>query len=262
MRNRHRCAESTRTPRPPGGWKWVILPGEGLKGVALLGIDPAFDGMTFEAKFLLCEAQSGASRYAYLLNHEVNTSDHLRDRMLHLKSGIHLDKIKFSIFIKELRRCPNCDSPDRASLERRSRRYSSTLRLIESRRGRLLPDFLVTALKRAIALAQMKDLPEPVGKHLDFDVTRSIQILFDIYRVVGERRLCFGTSGCKCKGQFLGLARNFMPLPPPPAAAFSTGYPSRGRFGRALIAFDRAVRPGHGEFPPGPRPVWRRSCRP
>src|SRR5690606_27658916 len=59
---------------------------------------------------------------------------------------------------------------------------------VEGRRIRLLPDLLVAALQRAVALAEMDAAPHAVAEYLDFDVARLFEIFLDVDRVV--------TKGC------------------------------------------------------------------
>ena len=79
---------------------------------------------------------------------------------------------------------------------------------VERRRGAFLPDFLVAALQRAVALAEMDGVALAVAEHLDFDVARPLEIFFEIDRVVAERGLGFGARGRK-RGRklVLGCAR-------------------------------------------------------
>src|SRR5262249_5858185 len=55
--------------------------------------------------------------------------------------------------------------------------------------GALLPDLLIAALQRAVALAQMDSAAVAVAQHLDFDVARVREIFLEIKRVVAERGL-------------------------------------------------------------------------
>src|SRR5690606_40966870 len=55
---------------------------------------------------------------------------------------------------------------------------------VEGRRGSFLPDLLVPALQRAVALAEMDGIALSVTQHLDLDVSRLRKILFDVECVV------------------------------------------------------------------------------
>src|SRR5690606_28468013 len=64
--------------------------------------------------------------------------------------------------------------------------------LVEQRRWRLLDDFLVAALDRAFALAEMNDIAVLVPQHLNFDVPGIDDELLDENPVVAEARLRLG----------------------------------------------------------------------
>jgi len=57
---------------------------------------------------------------------------------------------------------------------------------VEQRRGCLFNDLLIAALDRAFALAEIDHMPMLVAEHLDFDVTRIDDELFDEDAIVAE----------------------------------------------------------------------------
>ena len=59
---------------------------------------------------------------------------------------------------------------------------------VEQWARRLLDDFLVAALDRAFALAQMHDIAVRVAEHLDLDVTRLFDVFFEKDPVVAKAR--------------------------------------------------------------------------
>ncbi len=96
-----------------------------------------------------------AGSQAYLRFHQVHTSNHFGDRMLHLDSRVHLDEINGSIFVhQEFHRA-------RAAVTHlfERRRYASpelgALLIVQRRRWRFLDQFLVPALDAALPLAQV-----------------------------------------------------------------------------------------------------------
>ena len=72
---------------------------------------------------------------------------------------------------------------------------SSRCGRVERGRGAFLPDLLMAALQRTIALAEVNRLAPAVAEHLDFDMARLVQIFFEIDRIVAERRLGLGLGG-------------------------------------------------------------------
>ena len=102
---------------------------------------------------------------------------------------------------------------------------SLALRVVERRGGAFLPDLLMAALQRAVALAEMDRVALAVAENLDLDMARLLEIFFEIDRVVAEGRLGLGARGRRARRRGPPLSRaTFMPRPPPPDAAFtSTG---------------------------------------
>ena len=119
--------------------------------------------------------------------------------MLDLNARVHLDEVEFAVLVEEL------DGAD-AEIADLAHRFGDRLadRVaragVERGRGAFLPDLLVAALQRAIALAEMDGMALAVAKHLDFDVARALEIFLDIDGVVAERGLGFGARGRKRDG--------------------------------------------------------------
>src|SRR5439155_4003814 len=112
---------------------------------------------------------------ADLLAHQVDAGHGLGDRMLDLQAGIHLDEVELAVLEQELHRA------GAAILElahRRRGELADTVALlgIESGRGRFLEYLLVTALQRAVALAEMHARAAAVTQHLDLDMARPAEI--------------------------------------------------------------------------------------
>ena len=68
---------------------------------------------------------------------------------------------------------------------------------VERRRRALLPHLLVATLQRAVALAEMDRIAQPVAEDLDLDVARLLEIFLDIDRVVAEGGLGLGPGGAE-----------------------------------------------------------------
>ena len=67
--------------------------------------------------------------------------------------------------------------------------------VVDRRRRRLLDELLMPALDRAVALAEVDDVPVRVGEHLHLDVPRILEIALDEDRGVGEVRLALAPRG-------------------------------------------------------------------
>src|SRR5215470_4943338 len=101
--------------------------------------------------------------------------------MLDLDAGVHLDEIELAVLVEELDRA---DAEIFELLHRLGDRPADpgARRRIECGRRAFLPDLLVTALQRTIALAEMDRAAAPVAEHLDLDVARPREIFLQIDR--------------------------------------------------------------------------------
>ena len=113
--------------------------------------------------------------------------------MLDLDAGIHLDEIELAVLVEKF----NCARPGIIQLAHRRRAgfaNLAALAVVQGRRGPFLPDLLVAALQRAIALAQMHGMALAIAENLDFNMARLFQIFFEIDRIVAEGRFCLCTG--------------------------------------------------------------------
>ena len=141
-------------------------------------------------------ASAAAGGNADLLEDQVNVGDHLGHRMLDLNARVHLDEVELAVFVEKL----DGADPEIADLAHRFRhRFADRIARarIERGRGAFLPDLLVAALQRTIAFAEVNGVALAVAKHLNFDVTRPLEIFLDVDGVVTEGGLGFGARGRK-----------------------------------------------------------------
>src|SRR5713226_5779609 len=181
----------------------------------ILSIDAAFDRVTVELHVALCNRQLIAVGDADLLQNEIDVGDHLGHGMLNLNAGVHLDEIEAAVLVQEFDRADakivqiphglRDGLPDQIALFR-----------IKRGGGAFLQNFLVAALQRAVALAEMNGAAAAVAEHLDFNVARRFEILLKIDRIVAECRLRFGAGGRE-RSRKIGLAAS--DLHAAPAAA-------------------------------------------
>ena len=159
--------------------------GRGRKGSGIFGVDAAFDGMARKCDVVLAVSEARSRRDADLFLDEIETGQHFGHRMFDLQARIHLDEIEGAILVQEL------DGSDTGVAELRhglgdALADRGALGGVEGRRGRLLPHLLVSTLQRAIAFAEVNGLAAAVAQHLNLDVARLFEILFDIDAVVAE----------------------------------------------------------------------------
>ena len=163
---------------------------------------------------------------ADLLDHEVDVGDRLGHRMLDLDAGVHLDEIELAVLVEEFDRA-DAEIFELAHRLRHGLADAVAGGDVERGRGAFLPDLLVAALQRAVALAEMDGAALAVAEHLDLDVARPLEIFLEIDRVVAEGGLRLGARGReRVRAARPRSCATFMPRPPPPAAALtSTGKP-------------------------------------
>src|SRR5690606_28592177 len=167
---------------------------QGREAVRVLGIDAAFDGMDVEMDVVLPDGEAAAGGDADLLVHEVDAGDRLRHRMLDLQARVHFDEIELAVLVEEL----DGAGARIAEIGHRLGADAADLRAlvgVEGRGVRLFPNFLVAALERAVALAEMHAVAEAVAEHLQLDVARFFQVFFDVDGVVAEGRARFRARG-------------------------------------------------------------------
>ena len=99
--------------------------------------------------------------------------------MLHLQSGIHFQKVKIHIGVGNklysTGRLIIYSSGQRTTLLT----HFLSRRLIQKWRGCLFNHLLVTALNRALTLTQINHIAMAVGHHLNFNMSRLLNIFFN-----------------------------------------------------------------------------------
>ena len=215
-------------PSPPGSRRRVILPGDGKEVVlGILGVDATFDRRAALANVLLAERKRLAGRDLDLCPHEVDAGDHFGDRMLDLDARVHLEEIEVALGIDEELDRAGADVVDGLGRLHGDPAHGLARLRVERGRGRLLDHLLVAALDRALALVDVNDVAVLVAEHLHLDVARRVDEASR--RRCGRRRTRSwprSAPPARRRGSRCSDSTSRMPLPPPPAAAFSmTGKP-------------------------------------
>src|SRR5208283_5249974 len=121
--------------------------------VRILGVNAALDGVAADAYIVLRKWQLLSRCNTNLQVNQIESSDQLRDRVLHLQAGVHLQKIEILLLIDEK------FYGARVGVGRRLRHPNGDLAHpaphigIDDRRRRFLHHFLMTPLQRTLALA-------------------------------------------------------------------------------------------------------------
>jgi len=102
-----------------------------------------------------------------LFGDEVDVGDHLGHRMLHLNARVHLDEVEPAVLVEEL------DGADAEIFDVAHGARDGLADLvagggIEGGRGAFFPDFLMAALQRAIALAEMNGAAFAIAENARF----------------------------------------------------------------------------------------------
>src|SRR5579875_105934 len=177
---------------------------------------------------------------------EIDPGNHFGHRMLDLNSRVHLDEVKFAVFVEKF------DGSGSGITEFAHRGRTDftdlpALRGIECGRGTFLPNLLMPALQGAIAFAKMDGLTMPVAQNLNFYVARFFQKFLKIDRIIAKGRSGLGPRHLQRRRKILRAARDFHAAA---AAASRCLYKDRkteraGDSGRVLVTRDRTIGARH-----------------
>src|SRR5277367_2226057 len=130
----------------------------GDKGLGIFGVNAAFDGVA--AKFDGAEyvRKLFTRSYANLRFHQVHAGDHFGDRMFDLNARVHFDEVELAGFLAQ--KFDGACAGVADFFERVHNLFADALARgrVHGHGGRFLEDFLVTALQRAFAFAEMDDV--------------------------------------------------------------------------------------------------------
>lgn len=153
----------------------------------VLSIDTSFKGMAMQSELILSHQKGVACSDLQLPANQIGLGDHFSNGMLHLQTRVHLHKVELLVDIvhDELDGTGVLVVDGASSSDSLGAQFGT--QLFSQARGRgLFNDLLMASLDRAIALKQVDDVVVLVGKHLDFDVARTLQVLFDQHLVVAK----------------------------------------------------------------------------
>ena len=133
----------------------------------------------------LAIAERCARGDAKLLADDVEPADHLGDRVFDLQARIHLDEKELAVLREEFEGAHTLVAELAQCLDG-ERAEPVAFFLVECRRRRLLEDFLMRALQRAIAFAEMNHPAPAVTEDLDLDMTRPLEVTFEVDLATAE----------------------------------------------------------------------------
>ena len=132
---------------------------------------------------------------------EVDAGHHLGNRVLDLQSRVHLEEIEPAVVRQEELDGPGARVAHRARNRRGGRRHGLPQLRRDSDRRRLLDDFLMAPLDRALAFDERQHRSVLVAKDLHLDVPRPRQPSLEVDRGVAECRSRFRARGTHGAGE-------------------------------------------------------------
>ena len=149
---------------------------KGLCGI--FRIKTTFYGMPRIRDIGLGQIQGETFRDLNLQGYQIQLRDHFGYRVLHLKAGIHFEKVKIFFLIQKKFDSAHALVFYTARGLNRSCSHLCSQFIGHYRTGRFFHYFLIPALYRTIALPQMDDVSMIVCYYLKFDMTGAQDRLF------------------------------------------------------------------------------------
>ncbi len=149
-----------------------------------------------------------AAGNAELPFHQIQTGDHLGDRMLDLQAGIHLHEKELAALIHDEFDRTGADVTHGSGGGAGRFAHGLTYRFGQMRGGRFFDDFLMAALQGTVALEQEDTLALLVCENLNFHVARTLQILFYQHLIVAEAGKRFALARGEGGGKLAGRLDN------------------------------------------------------
>src|SRR5204863_8443958 len=141
------------------------------KRVRIFGIDAALDGVAGDYEVILRIAEPLSFGNANLISHDVGKRHHFCHGMFYLNASIHLHEVKTVVLIeKEFKGACTGIANLLTGLDGGISHFGAQL-WGQDRGRRLLKKFLVPALNRTLALAQMNTVSVFIGEYLNLDVS-------------------------------------------------------------------------------------------
>ena len=136
-------------------------------------------------------ATSSPAAMQDLALHQVNVSNHFRNRMLHLNAGIHLDEVQACCSSIRNSIVPAFSYPivGQRLAEDASDLLAQLRRHLQGRR--LLQQLLMSPLDGALAFSEAHNIAVLVGKNLELDVARVLDEFLHVEVAITERRRSF-----------------------------------------------------------------------
>eukprot|EP00128_Syssomonas_multiformis_P014383 Colp12_sorted_trinity150504_noHs@19408 len=176
--------------------------------VRVLSVDAGLEGVAMLLDLTLPQWECLPRRYLELPLDEVDTGDHLGDRVLDLQAGVHLHEVEPLLGVHDELNSP-CADVVHCLRCTHSRQANSFPHLWpEIRRWGLLDDLLVPSLHTAITFKEVHSIPVCVSKDLNFDVSGTDNIFLNKNMVIVERLHGFSSRRLKHAFKVFGPLHN------------------------------------------------------
>ena len=153
-----------------------------------------------------------AGRDPELLAHQVHPIDQLGHRVLDLDAGVHLEEVERAVGRQQELAGAGAAISNRLRRGHGGGAHPLPQLVVHRDRGRLLDQLLMTALDRALALAQVHGAGA-VGEHLDLDVARPLNEFLEVDPGVAEGFQRLARGGLERAGQLVRRPHHPHPLP-------------------------------------------------
>ena len=164
-----------------------------MRGV--LSIYTALDSVTAQFNIFLLHAETFTGGYLNLSLYEVETGNFLSYRVLDLNTCIHLHEVEIAVLVnEELYSSRVIVSALFCRSDSCLTHFLSEL-AVNYRTRALLKYLLITALHRAVALAEVDVIAMSIGDYLNLDMVRIYEEFFYINSIVAEEVFCLLLSG-------------------------------------------------------------------
>ena len=147
--------------------------------------------------------------------HQVEAGDHLRDRVLHLEPGVHLEEEGLALSVHQELEGAGVAVAGASGQGHRHLPHARAQLCAHERRRALLEHLLVAPLQRALPLEEVDGVAVRVGQHLDLDVAGSVDDLLEIDGGVPEGAQGFARRALQGRGQVLGAGHQTQALSAP-----------------------------------------------
>ena len=182
--------------------------------VRVLGVEADFDGVPTGHRIPRIDAEWLTGGDAQLVRDEVAARHELRDRVLDLQTGVHLEEGRPAAVVDEEFAGAGIHVADRMGEHQRRVAQTSPQLGIDAGRWRLLQHLLVPPLDRAVTFAELYAGPMGIEQHLDLDVAAAFEEALQDQPVIAERAGSLTTGSSERVCQSLRLANRPHPLTP------------------------------------------------